>query len=688
MAGASSQGELDWGFSQVFGERTPGEEVQDGACGRDRVESRRCGGFYATRWETRAPRERARSPETLATRAARVSRTGRRRRDATLAFPATTPRAAAARPPSNARPARRFRRPFPPPIARNADVRLSRACSSFPFASLFTKKKKTADIISAVEFDTSGEHLATGDRGGRVVLFERLRPTKFALEETRADLDREEDRSASSAALVASAGTAKHTTREPAEYRYLTEFQSHEPEFDYLKSLEIEEKINTLRWCHHSANTSRFLISTNDKTIKLWKVFEKQIQCVSDFNLDDAARANRRTGAGRVTAPATPPLSDANDVPTDGSTFGKPVTGAVLGAVVGSSKYANPDPASRRRAGDGDAPSQFSQRKLRVPSCVSTDVVFSARCRRQFGNAHAYHINSLSVNSDCETYISADDLRVNLWHLERGDAADAFTVVDIKPENMEDLTEVITSAEFHPSRCDLFAYSSSKGSIRLADMRTNALCASSAKTFDAPETPGSRSFFSEIIASVSDVKFTRDGGFLLSRDYLNMRLWDLRMENRPVATFEVHEHLRAKLCDLYESDAIFDKFQCCPGGDGAHVATGSYGNQFKSFDVATGASDAFEVTKDPQRLRRARQFSKTEKGFGNATSNSGSPRFGSSSPRLSRKRDDAEIAAAALGQSAAPSQPEFNTKILHMAWHPTERVVACAASNSLYIFNA
>lgn len=32
MAGASSQGELDWGFSQVFGERTPGEEVQDGAC--------------------------------------------------------------------------------------------------------------------------------------------------------------------------------------------------------------------------------------------------------------------------------------------------------------------------------------------------------------------------------------------------------------------------------------------------------------------------------------------------------------------------------------------------------------------------------------------------------------------------------------------------------------------------------
>ena len=31
-----------------------------------------------------------------------------------------------------------------------------------------------ADIISAIEFDASGQHLATGDRGGRVVLFERV----------------------------------------------------------------------------------------------------------------------------------------------------------------------------------------------------------------------------------------------------------------------------------------------------------------------------------------------------------------------------------------------------------------------------------------------------------------------------------------------------------------------------------
>ena len=48
--------------------------------------------------------------------------------------------------------------------------------------------------------------------------------------------------------------------------------------------------------------------------------------------------------------------------------------------------------------------------------------------------------------------------------------------MDIKPANMEELTEVITAAEFHPNSCNTFVYSSSKGTIRLCDMRASALC--------------------------------------------------------------------------------------------------------------------------------------------------------------------------------------------------------------------
>ncbi len=41
---------------------------------------------------------------------------------------------------------------------------------------------------------------------------------------------------------------------------------------------------------------------------------------------------------------------------------------------------------------------------------------------------------------------------------------------------MEELTEVITAAECHPHQCNVFVYSSSKGTIRLCDTRAAALC--------------------------------------------------------------------------------------------------------------------------------------------------------------------------------------------------------------------
>ncbi len=75
-----------------------------------------------------------------------------------------------------------------------------------------------------------------------------------------------------------------------------------------------------------------------------------------------------------------------------------------------------------------------------APQVSTSEVLLASRCRRVFANAHTYHINSISVNSDQETFLSADDLRINLWSLERSDQS--FNIVDIKPANMEDLTEV------------------------------------------------------------------------------------------------------------------------------------------------------------------------------------------------------------------------------------------------------
>ncbi|CAL5443848.1 unnamed protein product [Camellia sinensis] len=482
------------------------------------------------------------------------------------------------------------------------------------------------DIISAIEFDKTGDHLATGDRGGRVVLFERTDTKDSA---SRRDLERMD----------------YAISRHP-EFRYKTEFQSHEPEFDYLKSLEIEEKINKIRWCQ-TANGALFLLSTNDKTIKFWKVQEKKVKKISDMNIDPF----KAVGNGGVAS-------------SSGSSSPRPYL----------ANGGNPDKSYHSLSNDfsfppGGIPS------LHLPAVTSHETSLMARCRRVYAHAHDYHINSISNNSDGETFISADDLRINLWNLEISNQS--FNIVDVKPANMEDLTEVITSAEFHPSHCNMLAYSSSKGSIRLIDLRQSALCDTHSKLFEEQEAPGSRSFFTEIIASISDIKFGKDGRYILSRDYMTLKsmedmgnasntfpsLWDINMDSGPVSTFQVHEYLRPKLCDLYENDSIFDKFECCLSGEGMRVATGSYSTE----------ATTLEASKNPMR-KQVQTPSRPSRSLSSIT-------------RVVRRACDPNRAESP-GVDANGNSFDFTTKLLHLAWHPTENSIACAAANSLYMYYA
>ena len=62
------------------------------------------------------------------------------------------------------------------------------------------------------------------------------------------------------------------------------------------------------------------------------------------------------------------------------------------------------------------------------------------------------------------------------------------------------------------------------------------------------------------------MKWSSDGRYILARDYMNLKLWDLNMESAPVATYSVHEHLRAKaslaVAQLQSSEADLMSFGC------------------------------------------------------------------------------------------------------------------------------
>ena len=100
--------------------------------------------------------------------------------------------------------------------------------------------------------------------------------------------------------------------KKTCEYKFHTEFQSHEPEFDYLKSLEIEEKINKIKWCRRQ-NASHYLLSTNDKTIKLWKVFEKSLKVVAENNLSHDLTPGGAIGGGGGPPRPNPNVSFRDD---------------------------------------------------------------------------------------------------------------------------------------------------------------------------------------------------------------------------------------------------------------------------------------------------------------------------------------------------------------------------------------
>lgn len=293
----------------------------------------------------------------------------------------------------------------------------------------------------------------------------------------------------------------------------------------------------------------------------------------------------------------------------------------------------------------------------------------ASRCRRVYAHAHDYNINSISNNSDGETFISADDLRVNLWNLEI--SSQCFNIIDMKPPDMEDLVEVITSAEFHPSYCNLLAYSSSRGFIRLVDMRQSALCDQNARILQDHEAHGSKSFFTKIVTSISDIKFAKDGRHILSRDYMNLKLWDLRMETSPVATFMMHEYLRPKLSELYNSDSIFDKFDCCISSDERQFASGSYSNTFKIFS-RDGPDEgiALEASRTPNRISYLHNGPKTARLF-------------SSLARGHRREHESPSSDSSNGIPC-----DLTSKLIHLTWHPTNNLIACATANSLYMYHA
>jgi len=244
----------------------------------------------------------------------------------------------------------------------------------------------------------------------------------------------------------------------------------------------------------------------------------------------------------------------------------------------------------------------------------------------------------------------------------------------LKPANIESLNEVITTAKFHPTHGHLFALGTSRGEVRLCDLRDAALCdsASSDRLVFRSEGTGSTpvtSFFSELVRTVSDVAFTPDGRHMFTRDYMSVRLWDLAMNRQPISILPIHDVIRPRLCDLYENDAIFDRFETAVSHDGNILASGSYSNFVR---LANGFSSKGTVS--TELIHADKSILRSVK------SNSGSRSKSKNSLHLS------SLFCSKSLDEMAPKDLNFDRKALHLVFHPRENTLAVAAQSNLFLF--
>ncbi|CAL6045987.1 Protein_phosphatase PP2A regulatory subunit B [Hexamita inflata] len=437
------------------------------------------------------------------------------------------------------------------------------------------------DMISSLKFSQSGQFLAAGDRGGRVIVFQRkINP--------------------------------QTGSKIPVEYEFYTEFQAHQQGFDAMRSVQVSEKVVQIQWLPQVGDTL-YLMTCNERVVKLWRVENKRVSQVQNTN----------SSKGRRVADSTQ---------------------LAIPRIVKSEDF--------------------------QPTCV---------CRRVFDNVSAFHVNSISVSQEQDRFLIADDLKVSIWSVN--DNQEAIEVVNLKPPKIDEACEVITYASFSPCNASQFVYGTSSGNIQLVDTRISAV-QSQGRLFQNPlqssaELPygsfGAAANQSDIAAGICSVQLSKQSNMLIARDFLSVKLWDVRMENRPLQVIPLHPQVREYVGRFLESDAIFDRFEVAFSPDGKSFATGSYTDRFNIYSLKGQQYAGYNIQATRQVKRRSRAVLT----------------FLQNRPSPSPNVGALPIFDGRLLQENVNMDPmEIRRKIQYLDWHPTENVLACATVSNLYVYAA
>lgn len=560
-----------------------------------------------------------------------------------------------------------------------------------------------SERLSAISFDYSGDFFAVGNGGGGTVVFKR---TSGPHEPVRGS------------------NNALHPS---VEYALHTEFSCKESSYDILRSIDVSLAINSVNFLPPRADCLSILTS-NSRDVKLWSVRERHSSVVSNLNfVYDAHHHVVSANSSPVPPPLVPPVPLEPSPGVPDVVIEERITAATAASapedqgqtVAGAATNAGTSDATVSEA--DSMPSSF----LSIPKVSYSGAHVTSDLRRIFSSVVTSHINALSVSPNSDLFLISDDFSVIQWWLE--DHTHSFMLVDIRPNQLSDVVEVISTSCFHATSQSIFAYGTSKGCVRLCDTRARTISdrgtasfskidrsgslVSSRATTAAPSQvatppalesllqeydifPGAagtrvscmedrliqnlpsvniKSAISRAVnykvyqSEIESIKFLGNN-LIVARDLTDVCVYDIRAARQPLSIYPVNLAFSGELIKDLKGDPLimYEKFDLALDRTGKYIATGTFNDMLNIYNTQ-GTGMTIQLSRH---LAKRKKLHKKYPGYSvNAQ------------PICCQNHYD-------LNRFVNPAKLSREKAVRHVAYHPTEDILAATTTTNVFLYGS
>jgi len=295
---------------------------------------------------------------------------------------------------------------------------------------------------------------------------------------------------------------------------------------------------------------------------------------------------------------------------------------------------------------------------ITVPKLKETHYETKHKTRAEF-KAHNSEIKSISESKVfTNNFISADEFKVLLWDLNC--SKQVYNPIDLETSSLEvEIPERITVAKFCGYNPSIFGYGTSKGVLKICDLRTSSDCMKYAKTCFDENSGLNKTVFANSILSVHDINFNiANDQMVTTRHYLSVNYWDLRNLNAPTNKFLLYEPIISKLSYLYQNNYMSDKFSLSSDPTGKVIITGGYNNMFHIIDCDQKLNTQIVIDENNEKIMNTNVIRKIN-----------------SKGSCFYKKDDPSL-----------TNINFDKKILYQAYSPIENYAHLILLNCIYSY--